>query len=126
MNIEFIQKLCLAFPHATENLQWGEVLCFKIGGKLFAVLDLSSVPPCLSFKCDPEKFSELVERDGITPARYFGRYQWVSLERVEVLPWSELRELLGESYVMVAARAKVGEIARKKPRRSSRSGKVKR
>ena len=55
MNIEFIQKLCLAFPHATENLQWGDVLCFKIGGKLFAVLDLSSVPPCLSFKCDSGK-----------------------------------------------------------------------
>ncbi len=89
MNIEFVQKLCLAFPHATENLQWGDVLCFKIGGKLFAVLDLSSVPPCLSFKCDPEKFSELVEREGITPARYFGRYSGFR--------WSEWRCCHGRS-----------------------------
>lgn len=124
MNIEFIQKLCLAFPHATENLQWGDVLCFKIGGKLFAVLDLSSVPPCLSFKCSPEQFSELVEREGITPARYLGRYQWVSLDRMEVLPWSELKSLLRESYEMVAAKAKVGEIAGKKPRKPARARKA--
>jgi predicted DNA-binding protein (MmcQ/YjbR family) len=126
MNIEFIQKLCLGFPYATENLQWGDVLCFKVAGKLFAVLDLSSVPPCLSFKCDPEKFSELVEQEGITPARYFGRYSWVSLERVEVLLWSELKDLLRESYEMVAAKAKVGEIAGKKPRKAVRIKKVKR
>src|ERR1700692_1416159 len=105
MNIEFLQKFCLAFPYATENLQWGDVLCFKVAGKLFAVLDLSAVPPCLSFKCDPERFSELVEREGITPARYFGRYSWVSLERVEALPWPELKDLLRESYEMVAAKA---------------------
>ena len=61
----------------------------------------------MSFKCTPEKFAELVERDGIAPAAYVGRYSWVSLE-LEVLPWSELQDLVQESYGMVAAKAKVG------------------
>jgi len=121
MNVELIQRFCLSFPHATENLQWGDDLCFKVGGKIFAVLNLSSVPSSLSFKCTPEKFAELVERDGIAPAAYVGRYSWVSLE-LEVLPWSELQHLVQESYGMVAAKAKVGRTVKKKARKSVGAG----
>jgi predicted DNA-binding protein (MmcQ/YjbR family) len=123
MNVELIQRFCLSFPHATENLQWGDDLCFKVGGKIFAVLNLSSVPPSLSFKCTPEKFAGLVEREGIVPAAYVGRYHWVSLQQLEVLPWSELQDLVQESYGIVAAKAKVGRMVKKKGRKSVRAGK---
>ncbi|MGH9538558.1 MAG: MmcQ/YjbR family DNA-binding protein [Terriglobales bacterium] len=122
MNVEIIQRFCLSLPNATENLQWGDNLCFKIGGKLFAILHLDSVPPSLSFKCAPETFAELVEQEGIAPAAYVGRYKWVSLERLDVLPWSELQDLVQESYGMVAAKAKVGMPAKRKVRKSSRGG----
>jgi len=56
MKDESIQRCCLSFPHATENLQWGDDLCFKVSGKIFVVLDSSSVPPSLSFKCTTERF----------------------------------------------------------------------
>lgn len=121
MSVESIRRFCLSFPHATENLQWGDDLCFKVGGKIFALLSLSSVPQRLMFKCTPETFAELVEREDIVPAPYVGRYKWVSLERLDVLPWSEVKDLIGESYQMVAAKAKIG----KKRRRPRRSGKVK-
>jgi len=120
MNVEVIQRFCLSFPQATENLQWGDDLCFKVGGKIFAVLNLNSVPPGLSFKCSPETFAELVEREGIVPAPYVGRYKWVLVERPEVLPWSELKELLRASYQMVAAKAKIGKVATKKKSASTR------
>ena len=121
MNVEFIQRFCLSFPHAKENLQWGDSLCFKVGGKIFAVLALSSVPPRLSFKCTPEKFGELVEQDGIAPAAYVGRYYWVSVERLEALPWSELQDLLRASYGLIVAKAKVGKMAEKRVRKSVRA-----
>jgi hypothetical protein len=54
MDLEEIRKFCLAFPDATENLQWGDDLCFKIGGKIFATLALTAVPQKLCFKCTPE------------------------------------------------------------------------
>ena len=107
MSVESIRGFCLSFPHATEKLQWGEVLCFKVGGKIFALLSLSSVPPRLMFKCEPEKFAELVEHEDIIPAPYLGRYKWVALERLDVLPWSDTTDLITESYEMVAAKARI-------------------
>lgn len=105
MTAESIRRFCRTFPHATENLQWGDELCFKVGGKIFVMLSLSSVPPRLTIKCTPEKFAELVEQEDILPARYVGRYKWVSCERLDVLPWSEMRELIQQSYEMVAAKS---------------------
>ena len=107
MSVESIRAFCLSFPHATEKLQWGEVLCFKVGGKIFALLSLSSVPPRLMFKCEPEIFSELVEHEDIIPAPYLGRYNWVALERMDVLPWIDTRDLITKSYEMVAAKARI-------------------
>jgi hypothetical protein len=60
MNVESIQRFCLSLPQATENLQWGDDLCFKVGGKIFAMISLSSIPQRMSFKCTPESFVELV------------------------------------------------------------------
>ena len=93
-----------AFPHATENVQWGYDLCFKIDGKLFAVTPLEPAPVRLSFKASPENFAELCERPGIIPAPYMARAQWVALQQLNAVPDSELRELLRESYRMVFAR----------------------
>ena len=83
------------------------MLCFKVGGKIFALLSLRSVPPRLMFKCEPETFSELVEHEDIIPAPYLGRYHWVAFERMDVLPWIDTRELITESYEMVAAKARI-------------------
>jgi len=40
-DIDWIRKFCLSLPDATENMQWGEDLCFKVRGKMFTVVDLS-------------------------------------------------------------------------------------
>jgi predicted DNA-binding protein (MmcQ/YjbR family) len=107
MDVESIRRFCLSFSDAKENLQWGEDLCFKVRGKIFAVLDLGSVPQRLSLKCSPEKFVELTELEGIIPAPYVGRYKWVLLERLSVLPAPELKDLIRESYAMVASKTKI-------------------
>ena len=116
MDVDAIRKYCLSFPRAKENLQWGENLCFKLNGKIFAILDLGSVPQHLCFKCTPERFSELIEIEGIIPAPYVGRYKWVLLERLDILPAPELKELIRSSYEMVAAKAG-GEKSKKKTSR---------
>jgi predicted DNA-binding protein (MmcQ/YjbR family) len=107
MSVESIRRFCLSFPHATENLQWGDDLCFKVGGKIFALLSLSSVPQRLMFKCTSEKFAELVEYEDIVPAPYVGRYKWVSFQRLDVLRWTEVEDLIGQSYEIVAAKARI-------------------
>src|SRR5215813_11272187 len=102
LDIEAVRVYCLSFPHATENVQWGNDLVFKIAGKMFAVTVLEGASRyCLSFKCTEEKFAELVERDGIDPAPYSARYQWVALESFDALSETELKALLQNSYDLV-------------------------
>ena len=103
MSVDSIRAYCLSFPRATENLQWGDDLCFKIGGKIFAIVSLDN--PRLCFKCTPETFAELIEREDIHPAPYVGRYKWVMLDRLDAVRREELEDLIRQSYAMVAAKA---------------------
>jgi predicted DNA-binding protein (MmcQ/YjbR family) len=105
MDVEQVRAYCLSFPHVTESVQWGNDLVFKIGGKMFAVIGLDSASDhCISFKCTPEKFAELIEQDGINPAPYVARYHWVALERFNVLSEKELKVLLSNAYDLVLAK----------------------
>lgn len=72
---------------------------------MFVVMELDpSNPVRLSFKCSPEKYAELTERDGIIPAPYLARYHWVALTRLNALSDAETKTQIGESYVMVRAK----------------------
>jgi|SRR5579875_136439 len=104
MEIEWLRRHCLSFPHATEQVQWGNDLVFKVGGKMFAVAPLEPAPAFVSFKCTPEMFAELIERPGIKPAAYLARNKWVSLESEAALPAQETKALLRQSYDLVFAK----------------------
>jgi predicted DNA-binding protein (MmcQ/YjbR family) len=101
MDIDALRRYCLQFPHATENVQWGCDLCFKVDGKLFLVTPLEPAPVRLSFKCSAQNFAELCERPGVRPAPYMARAQWISLEQLNTMPDPELRDLIAESYQLV-------------------------
>ena len=124
MNIEFIRAHCLALPHATEHVQWGDDLVFKIAGKMFAGAPLSPARIALSFKCTPEEFDELVERPGVIPAPYMARAYWVALERHDALSPVEIKVRLTRSYQLVFAKLPKktqAELARTKPLRPTRA-----
>ena len=104
MDIETLRRYCLSLPHATEGIQWGSDLLFRIGGKMFAVVALKRTPISIAFKCTPEEFAELIEQEGIIPAPYMARNHWVFLESLDVLPRAELKRLIKDSYGMVAAK----------------------
>ncbi|MBI4746853.1 MAG: MmcQ/YjbR family DNA-binding protein [Acidobacteria bacterium] len=96
MDAEVLREYCLAFPHATESLQWGNHLVFKVGGKMFAILDLDNLG--LSFPCSPDDFYTLTEQANIIPAPYSARYHWVLLQKLSALPSFELKEYLQQAY----------------------------
>jgi predicted DNA-binding protein (MmcQ/YjbR family) len=101
MDIAWVRRYCLSLPHATESLQWGADLVFKIGGKMFAVLVTEPAKVWLSLKCSPEEFAELTERPGIIPAPYSARYHWIALETEDALRPNEIKRLLRGSYDLV-------------------------
>jgi predicted DNA-binding protein (MmcQ/YjbR family) len=91
-----------------------------VGGKIFATVSLDSAPQRVCFKCTPEKFAELVEQEGITPAPYVGRYKWVLLESLDVVRDTELRDLIRQSYQMVAAKVPTRSRRRRPAARNGR------
>jgi len=103
MTRDAIRAHCLKMPGATENMQWGDDLVFKVAGKMFAVLNLESADS-LAFKCSPEAFAELIEMEGIIPAPYLARAHWVRLTRLDALRSTELKTHLSTSWELVAAK----------------------
>lgn len=101
MDIDEIREFCLLFPHTTEDVKWGNDLVFCVGKKMFAVTGLEMANTSISLKCTPDKFAELIERDGIIPAQYVARYHWITLEKLDALKIDELKDLIKQSYKMV-------------------------
>jgi predicted DNA-binding protein (MmcQ/YjbR family) len=104
MNLDQLRRLCLSFPGTTEQIQWGDDLLFKVGGKMFAVTRLEPAKVWLSLKANPENFAELTERPGVIPAPYLARAKWIALESADALSDAELSQLLRESYELVRAK----------------------
>lgn len=120
MSNDEVRKYCLSLPHVTEDIQWEHDLLFRVGGKMFTVVCLNPETPGLSFKCTPEEFAALIEREGIIPAPYVARYHWVSVREEDAVPAKELKRLISDSYEMV--RAKLPKKVRDGLTRLRRSG----
>jgi predicted DNA-binding protein (MmcQ/YjbR family) len=104
MNLEFIRAHCMSLPHATEQVQWGDDLIFKVAGKIFAGAPLNPARIALVFKATPEEFAELVERPNIIPAPYMARAFWVALETHDALRPAEIKMRISRSYELVVAK----------------------
>ena len=59
--------------------------------------------PVCSFKCDPERFAELLEREGVVPAPYLARAHWVALQRWNALTDPEITAATANAYERVRA-----------------------
>ena len=101
MNVPQLKRLCLGFSGATETL-YGEpynFLVYSIGGKTFAYFKTSQPERWrFSTRVTPERFIELTDVPGVKPARYRGRYHWITIVRVQSFPADYLAELIRWSY----------------------------
>ena len=103
MNLERMRQICLALPGATEQIQWGADLVFKVGGKMFCVACTETAPNVMSCKCDDETFGELIEREGCIPAPYMARAKWVAFETWSTLEDREVTALVERAYQLIRA-----------------------
>jgi predicted DNA-binding protein (MmcQ/YjbR family) len=114
-DVDWIRELCLSFPEATEDMPWGDDLCFKVRGRIFTGVVLSDGRfPRLTLKCAPETFHELIEIEGIAPAPYVGRYKWIQISKSNLLPADEIESLIRQSYELVSTKAPKKKAAKKK------------
>ena len=103
--LDSIREYSLSLPAVTEDIQWEDVLLFRVGGKIFVLVSLDpATEDRIAFKCDPESFAELLEREGARPAAYVGRFHWIGLRDFNVLPAIELHQFIHTSYELVKAK----------------------
>ena len=101
MNVAQLKRFCRELPHATETLygapsNW---LVYSVGGRKFAYFKTS--PPerwRFSIRVAPDRFVELTDVPGVKPARYRGRFGWITIVNVSAFPATYLEELVEWSY----------------------------
>jgi len=114
MDVRALKAHCGRYPGATSRAL-GEpynVLIYEIGGKQFAYFKLSMPEKWrFSFKVTPERFLELTDQPGVKPARWMGRWRWVTVVDVRTVPADYLQELVAWSY-----RDALGKLSKKRQR----------
>ena len=104
MTIEDIQKICKKSGSVTEDIKWGDHLCFNVGGKMFLITAPDAVPISASLKVSEETFDELSEKEGFQPAPYLARYNWIWMDDINRLSRKQWESYIAEAYHLVASR----------------------
>ena len=101
MNIAQVKRYCGAFRGATETLYASpsNFLVYAVGGKMFAYFKTSDPERGrFSTRVTPDRLVELTDMRGVKPARYRGRFHWITIVEVSSFPAPYLRELIDWSY----------------------------
>jgi len=101
MNVSQLQKFCRDFPQTTET-PYGEpynFLVYSVGCNKFAYFKTSQPERWrFSTRVTLDRFLELTDIPGVKPARYRGRYGWITIVNVSNFPAAYLKELVEWSY----------------------------
>ena len=103
--LEKFRTICLALPGATEALKWGHPN-FLIGKKIFASFGREVGEISVAFRCPEARQAALIAGGRYIAAPYVGRHGWLCFPLKGRIPWSELAELVAESYQLVGAKPK--------------------
>ncbi|GAB3566737.1 MmcQ/YjbR family DNA-binding protein [Spirosoma luteolum] len=103
MNTEAIRQHCIAKPGVTESFPFDEAtLVFKVGGKIFALLDTESRPTTINLKCDPERAVQLrEEHEAVAPGYHMNKTHWNTITISGALRSSDLVDWIDHSYELV-------------------------
>jgi predicted DNA-binding protein (MmcQ/YjbR family) len=104
--IEWVRQFCRSLPYTTEKVRWEHNLLFCVGDKIYCVANLEPGmgPSKITFKCTPEVFTEMIEREGIIPAPYMAHNHWVSVTDLELFRQPELKDCIATSFHLVLAK----------------------
>ena len=101
LTVAALKRYCRALPHATEN-DYGPPdnwLVYAVGGRKFAYFKTSAPERWrFSVRVTPERFVELTDVPGVKPARWRGRWGWITIVDVASFPGDYLATLVEASY----------------------------
>ena len=107
MDITAVKALCNSYANVSSKLYGppSNVLVYYVGGRKFAYFKTSEPEKWrFSIRVTPERFLELTDVPGIKPARYMGRFHWITIVDVSSVPEDYLLELVAWSYERASRR----------------------
>jgi predicted DNA-binding protein (MmcQ/YjbR family) len=114
-----LRAYCLSLPGAVETFSFGpDVSVFKAPNlKMFAVGAESSDPTDISVKCEPEIGEALrATYRSIVPGYHLNKRHWITITLGDDVADERVRELVLDSYLLVAPKGGRGAASQPKER----------
>ena len=105
-----MREICLSLPDTKETPTWGQPH-FRVGDKIFAGCGEGEGKIVIGFKLEMAHARAIVRDPRFTPAPYVGHKGWVSLDGNAVDDWDEVRDLILESYELIAPKRSLAKLA---------------
>lgn len=105
MNTTSLYAYLQSKAHVVEDFPFGDdVLVLKVGGKMFAAMNLEETPSRINLKCDPERALLLrEEHQDILPGYHMNKKHWNTVVLTGDVPSDLVRRMIDESYDLVVA-----------------------
>ena len=103
MNTETLRDYCLTKTGVTESFPFGEeTLVFKVGTKIFALMDTEGRPTTINLKCDPELAVQLREEfAAVVPGYHMNKTHWNTVTLDGSIRSSDVQAWIDHSYELV-------------------------
>jgi predicted DNA-binding protein (MmcQ/YjbR family) len=99
---ELLEDVLADLPDAKPGVsRWGDV-CLRVRERTVATLEDHKHGPCLVVKVPKAELPALLESGPYSLAPYVGRYGWVCVRLSSDTDWDQVREMVIESYRLVA------------------------
>ena len=82
MTFRAVRDYCNSKAYCEEDFPFDEeTICFKVGGKIFAISNIGSDSHTVNLKCDPERALELREKyHSVTPGYHMNKKHWNTVD----------------------------------------------
>ncbi len=103
MDIVSLRDYCIVKPGTEECFPFDEsTLVFKVGGKIFLLVDIDSKPLSFNVKCDPDKAIALREKHAcVKPGYHMNKTHWNTVTADGSVNTKLLKEWIDHSYELV-------------------------
>jgi predicted DNA-binding protein (MmcQ/YjbR family) len=110
--LTLLRKSCLALPEAYETTSFGHPTfrAGRSGKKTFAVFENYRGEDSICVKATLEDQALLILDPRFFVAPYVGKHGWTSMRTAGAIDWSEVEDLVRESYRLVAPKSALAQL----------------
>ncbi len=98
-----VEEYILSMANAYIDYPFGEeVAVYKVGDKMFALIQENKIPVKLSLKCDPQLAKLLRDKyETVMEGYHLNKKHWNTILLTGQLSWEEVKDLIRHSYILV-------------------------